>query len=159
MEHHRGEHPRTDRDHRYRRLTSSGDRGVGTFGTAAGFVVFLLFLLLSVQLLYGLHARTTISAIGTDVAADSARRAADGWTAADRDAATAEVRQRLGELGRSAQVDTRLVDDDADGVPDAVTVTIRAELPRFLPVRWSGTGTTVERTARARLEHFLGASP
>ena len=53
---------------------STGDRGVGMVPTAAGFVVFILFLLLAVQVLYGLYATSTVRGVLNDAAS----RAANG---------------------------------------------------------------------------------
>jgi len=124
------------------------------FSTAFGFTVFLIFLLFTVQVLFGLYARTTVTA----VAADLAQRAANEGDALDdaRFAAyEAEARERLGRYGDDAEFDFALVDADRDGADDTVAVTVDAALPVLLPVRWSGwSPTEFSRTMRARLEVF-----
>ncbi len=128
------------------------ERATGVFGTAFGFTVFLLFLLLTVQVLFGLYARTTVTA----VAADLAQRAADAGGTLDesRRAAWAEEgRRRLGDYGDDAEVTLSLLDVDGDGVDDTVAVGVRARLPRLLPIRWAGSGPAeFSRTMRARIE-------
>jgi hypothetical protein len=124
------------------------------FSTAFGFTVFLIFLLFTVQVLFGLYTRTTVTA----VAADLAQRAANEGTAlteARFDAYAEEARRRLGDYGDDAEFRFALVDADTDGFDDTVAVTVDASLPILLPVRWSGfSPTEFTRTMRARLEVF-----
>lgn len=130
------------------------DRGTGIFGTAFGFTVFLVFLLFSVQVLFGLHTRTTVTAIAADLAqraaADGAARTGAGFAAHE-----AEAKRRLGAYGDDAEFRFTLLDVDADGVDDTVAVTVDASLPILLPVRWSGYSPgSFTRTMRARIETF-----
>ena len=128
--------------------------GAGLFSTAFGFTVFLIFLLFAVQVLFGLYARTTVTAVAADLAQRAANEGAD-MTPARVEAYRAEARQRLGRYGDDADFAFVLVDTDADGVDDTVAVTVDAALPVLLPVRWSGYSPThFTRTMRARLEVF-----
>ena len=106
------------------------------------------------QVLFGLHARTTVTA----VAADLAQRTANEGAALDRsrfDAYAEEARQRLGGYGDDADFAFALADADGDGRDDTVAVTVDASLPILLPVRWSGySPAAFSRTMRARLEVF-----
>jgi hypothetical protein len=131
-----------------------GQRGTGIFATAFGFTVFLIFLLFTVQVLFGLYTRTTVTA----VAADLAQRAANEGAALDEERFATyveEARRRLGGYGDDAEFRFALADADGDGAEDTVAVTVDASLPILLPVRWSGySPTEFSRTMRARIEVF-----
>lgn len=124
------------------------------FATAFGFTVFLIFLLFAVQVIFGLYARTTVTA----VAADLAQRAANEGAELDEGrfaVYTAEARRRLGGYGDGASFRFAFADADGDGTDDTVAVTVDASLPILLPVRWSGySPTDFSRTMRARIEVF-----
>lgn len=126
------------------------------FASSIAFAAFLSFLLLASHLLFGLYARTTVGAVAADVARIGA---ADGRALSDSDRAALaqEARSRLGSYGDDADVVVALVDDDGDGAPDAVAVTITTDLPELLPTRWSDGATTISRTHRSRVEQFQGA--
>lgn len=134
------------------------ERGTGVFATAFGFTVFLIFLLFTVQVLFGLYARTTVTAVASDLA----QRAANEGPELDQDrfdAYAAEAHQRLGGYGDDASFTFALADADGDGSDDTVAVTVDASLPILLPVRWSGySPTRFTRTMRARLEVFQGTT-
>lgn len=131
------------------------DRGTGVFASSFGFTVFLIFLLFTVQLLFGLYVRTTVTAVATDLAQQAAN---EGPTAVDPDRLSfyeAEARRRLGGYADDATFEFTLVDADADGRDDTVAVRVDAALPTLLPARWiPGSPTSFERTMRARLEEF-----
>lgn len=135
------------------------DPGTGVFGTTFGLTVFLIFLLFAVQVLFGLYARTT----STAVAADLAQRAAqDGAALSEERLAryAAEGRERLGGYGDGTEFTFSIIDTDTDGIRDTVAVRVDAELPVLLPMRWSGySPTSFTRTMRARLEVFQEAEP
>lgn len=136
------------------RAATRADGGAGLFSTAFGFTVFLIFLLFTVQVLFGLYARTTVTAVASDLAQ---RAANEGpvLTDARLDAYVAEGRRRLGRYGDDAHFRFDVVDADADGTDDTVSVTVDASLPILLPVRWSlYSPTNFSRTMRARLEVF-----
>lgn len=132
-----------------------GDRATGVFGTTFGFTVFLIFLLFTVQLLFGLYVRTTVTAVATDLAQQAAN---DGppVLAPERVAFLEdEARRRLGSYADDAAFEFGLADADGDGRDDTVTVHVDASLPTLLPARWiPGSPTSFERTMRARLEEF-----
>ena len=140
--------------HGHPRARARGQRGTGIFATAFAFTVFLIFLLFTVQVLFGLYTRTTVTA----GAADLAQRAANEGAALDdeRFAAYAdEARRRLGGYGDDAEFRFAFADADGDGADDTVAVTVDASLPILLPVRWSGySPTEFSRTMRARIEVF-----
>lgn len=136
------------------RVQRTGGRGTGVFASAFAFTVFLIFLLFTVQVVFGLYARTTVTA----VAADLAQRAANEGAGLDQARLTAwadEARRRLGGYGDDAEFRFALTDADGDGTDDTVAVTVDASLPILLPVRWSGySPTDFSRTMRARIEVF-----
>ena len=139
------------------RTARAADRGAGLFSTAFAFTVFLIFLLFTVQVLFGLYARTTVTAVASDLAQ---RAASEGpaLTQARFDEYEQEARRRLGRYGDDAEFHVDLLDADDDGTDDTVAVTVDAALPVLLPVRWSGySPTEFRRTMRARLEVFQEA--
>jgi hypothetical protein len=146
--------PRGRRVGRFRRARRRSQRGTGVFASAFGLTVFLIFLLFTVQVLFGLYTRTTVTAVASDLA----QRAANEGAALDeaRFAAYAdEARRRLGEYGDDTEFRFAFVDSDGDGADDTVAVTVDASLPILLPVRWSGySPTDFTRTMRARIEVF-----
>lgn len=136
-------------------VVRSGDRATGVFGTAFGFTVFLIFLLFTVQLLFGLYVRTTVTAVATDLAQLAANEGPSSATPERRAFYEDEARRRLGDYGDDATFEFSLVDVDADGRDDTVAVRVDASLPTLLPARWvPGSPTTFQRTMRARLEEF-----
>ncbi len=136
-----------------------GDRATGVFGSSFAFTVFLVFLLFAVQVLFGLYARTTVTAVASDVA----QRAANEGSALDatRLAGYAqEGKDRLGRYGDDTDFTVSVSDSDGDGVADTVAVRVDADLPILLPVHWSGySPARFTRTARARLEVFQEPTP
>jgi hypothetical protein len=126
-----------------------GDTGTSLVAMAGGVLVVLVFLTFSVQLLVGLYATTTVTA----VANDAARRAAASG-APDRGAITDDARGALGRIGDSASFRWSDEDVDGDGVVDVVVLTVVARPPRFVPPSIAGrTGLDqIERTVRVRVE-------
>ncbi len=131
------------------------DRATGVFGTTWGFTVVLIFLLFATQVLFGLYARTTVTAVTSDLAQ---RLADEGPGAFEPDRIEfyrAEAHRRLGRYADDAVFDFALDDVDTDGTPDTVTVRVVADLPTFLPAPLVPTSpTSFTRTMRARLEVF-----
>jgi hypothetical protein len=130
---------------------STDDRGVGMLPTAAGFVVFLLFLLLAVQVLYGLYATSTVRGVLNDAAS----RAANGVATEAELARLADDAERsLGPMGDRTTILLRLVDDDADGVPDVVAGSAVADPPRFVPPPLGRMGglVDIDVAVRVRIE-------
>ncbi|MFZ6003797.1 MAG: hypothetical protein ACOYXM_07650 [Actinomycetota bacterium] len=132
-------------------LVARWEHGAGLISSAAGIVVFLVFLLFSVQLLFGLYSSSTITA----VANDAAQRAASSG-APRLDQIEAEARANLGRVGADARFAWATEDTDGDGLDDTVILSISATPPRFVPPSIGdavGFGE-VRRTARARIEEF-----
>jgi hypothetical protein len=128
-----------------------GDPGVGALSTAAGVLVFLLFLVGAVQLLFSLYASSTVTAVANDAAHRAAGRGAPAV-----DVIEADARRTLGEIGDEATFDWRTDDSDGDGADDTVVLRVVAHPPRFVP-RSIGEGlglTEVDRTVRVRLEEL-----
>jgi hypothetical protein len=130
-------------------MTVDRQRGAGLISTAAGVVVFLMFLVFAVQLLYGLYASSTITA----VVHDAAQRAASPG-APPLETIEAEARADLGQVGEAASFDWAREDTDGDGVEDTVVLRVVADPPRFVPRSLGdsvGMGP-IDRTVRVRLE-------
>ena len=124
-------------------------RGAGLLSTAAGVVVFLVFLLFAVQLLFGLYASSTVNAVANDAAVRAA--SAD---APPLEVIEAQARESLGEVGRSASFTWSADDADADGEPDTVVLEVVARPPRFIPPSIGGAIglDEIRRTVRVRQE-------
>lgn len=137
------------------RVVRHGDRATGVFGTTFGFTVFLIFLLFTVQLLFGLYVRTTVTAVATDLAQQAANEGPASVEPGRVDFYEDEARRRLGGYADDASFQFTLIDTDADGRDDTVAVHIDAALPTLLPARWiPGSPTSFERTMRSRIEEF-----
>jgi hypothetical protein len=131
------------------------DRGVGMVSSLAGLTVFLLFLLLAVQVLFGLYATSTVRATLHDAAS---RAAARGGGAGPSDLARLadEAEASLGAMGDRSEVSLRLVDDDGDGEGDVIVGDAVAVPPRVVP-RWIGGMVGFEEirvSVRVRVERF-----
>jgi hypothetical protein len=126
-----------------------GDRGAGLFATAAGVVVFLVFLLFAVQLLFALYASSTVTAVANDAATRAASAAAPSLASIEADA-----RESLGSVGDTASFRWDVDDADGDGVPDTVVLEVVARPPRFIPPSIGGSIglDEVRRTVRVRAE-------
>ena len=132
-----------------------GDRATGVFGTTFGFTVFLIFLLFTVQLLFGLYVRTTVTAVATDLAQQAANEGPASVGPERVGFYEDEARRRLGDYADDATFEFTLIDADSDGRDDTVAVHVDAALPTLLPARWvPGSPTSFQRTMRARLEEF-----
>ena len=133
------------------RLGSTDETAAGLLSTAAGVVVFLVFLLFAVQLLFGLYASSTITA----VANDAARRAAEDG-APPLPLIEADARHSLGAVGDSAEFRWERDDSDGDGAADTVVLSVVASPPRFIPPSIGGAIglDEVRRTVRVRMEGF-----
>jgi hypothetical protein len=129
------------------------DRGVGMIPTAAGFVVFILFLLLAVQVLYGLYATSTVRGALNDAASRAANGAA---SEAELERLAGDAERSLGGMGDRTTIRLRLEDDDADGVPDVVAGSAVADPPRFVPPPLGGVAglDDIDVSVRVRIERF-----
>jgi hypothetical protein len=132
-------------------MTLGHDRegGVGLLSTAAGVVVFLVFLLFAVQLLFGLYATSTVTAVANDAATRAASADAPPLPIIE-----AEARASLGAVGRTAAFAWDLDDTDGDGLPDTVVLEVVARPPRFIPASIGGSIglDEVRRVVRVRAE-------
>lgn len=136
---------------RLRRCGRGDDRGVGVFGTSIGFLVFILFLFLAMQVMFGLYATSTLRSTLYDATARAATGGATDPASLRRLADEAEA--SLGEIGRdpSTVLELELVDDDGDGVGDVVVGRARAVPPRFVPPSIGGMIGFEQITAGARV--------
>ncbi len=127
------------------------DAGTGLISTASGVLVFLVFLLFAVQLLFGLYASSTVTA----VANDAAQRAAAS-DAPPLDVIESDARANLGRVGDEAQFAWSLDDTDGDGRDDTVVLRVIAVPPRLVPTSIGGVVGfgEIRRTVRVRLEGF-----
>lgn len=129
------------------------ERGAGMVGTSAGFLVFLLLLLVAVQILFNLYANTMV----TSAAHTAARSVAGHRASDDRCAAVEGANERfvetLGEYGDGGHATLEWTCRH----PDAVAVRISATHPTILPARMSGLLGLghLERTIVVRVEAFV----
>ena len=130
-------------------MGDDGDRGAGLLSTAAGVLVFLVFLLFAVQLLFGLYAASTVTAVANDAAV---RAASAGAPPLER--IEADARRNLGEVGAAASFTWSIEDADGDGVDDTVVLEVVARPPRFVPPSIGGVigVDEIRRAVRVRLE-------
>ena len=131
----------------------SADGGAGLLSTAAGVVVFLVFLLFAVQLLFGLYASSTVNAVANDAAVRAA--SAD---APPLEVIEAQARESLGEVGAAAAFRWATDDANRDGTPDTVVLEVVIRPPRFIPASVGGAIglDEVRRTVRVRVEEVQG---
>ena len=126
-----------------------GSTGAGLLSTAAGVVVFLVFLLFAVQLLFGLYASSTVTAVANDAATRAASARAPSLEVIE-----AEARESLGQIGDEASFDWALDDADGDGEDDTVVLEVVATPPRLIPASIGGSIglDEVRRVVRVRAE-------
>lgn len=113
--------------------------------------MFLVFLLFAVQLLFGLYASSTVTAVANDAAQRAAAANAPPVEVIESDA-----RASLGRVGDDAEFTWAFDDTDGDGVDDTVVLQVIAVPPRLVPTSIgsaAGFGD-IRRTVRARLETF-----
>ena len=128
---------------------SASDGGTGLLSSLAGVLVFLTFLLFTVEVLFSLFASSTVTAVTNDAAT---RAAADG--APPLPHIEADARRNLGAVGAGADFRWELDDTDGDGAADTVVLDVVAHPPRILPPGLGGLSgpAAIHRRARARLE-------
>ena len=121
--------------------------GTGLIGSTAGVLVFVVFLLLAVQVIFDLYARSALTAATFDAARVVAGADAGPTPGAEANA-EGTARSTLGRYGRDARFRWAV---DADTI--ALTVDVRN--PSLLPavVARPLSLDTIERTARIRREH------
>ena len=126
----------------------AGDDGTGLVSTVFGVAVFLIFLLLAVQVIFDLYARTTVTAAAYDAARTVAGADAAATPAAQADAED-RARNLLGSYGSRVQfrwsIDT-----------DEVTLTVHVHNPTLLPAMLTQPlgMDTIDRSVRVRREAF-----
>ena len=128
------------------------ERGVGLIGSVAGLLVFLAFMLLAVQTLVALHARSAV----TDAAYEGARAVAGARVdhgdpvavAAAQADAGARVRSLLGRYGDSVELDW------SGTTADTVSLRVSARPPTFLWTALRGPTAPIDRTVRVRVEEL-----
>lgn len=129
-----------------------GETGTGLFALSAGVLVFLGFLLFAVQLLIGLHARTSVHSAAFDGARMVATAPIDhrdsNQVRAAEGRAEERVRKMLGQMGHDATIDW------SGTTADAVALRVQVEPPRFLlPGLSSSIGSGhLDHTARVHVE-------
>lgn len=120
----------------------------------------MIFLLFAVQILFGLYARTTVTAVASDMSRIAATTNGGNIGPDDFVKLEAQAQDRLGDYGDDAQFSFALIDSNSDGRDDTVTVTVHAALPTLLPARWiPGVSTDFSRTMRSRIEEFQADDP
>jgi hypothetical protein len=136
-----------------------GDGGVGMVSSVAGFLVFVLFLMLAVQVLYGLYATSTVRATLLDAASRAASSAVPagagrGGGGVELRRVAEEAEASLGEMGERTTIVLRVEDDDGDGLGDVVVGDAVAVPPRFVPPSIGGMVgfEQVRASVRVRIE-------
>ena len=124
------------------------EAGSGLLATTVGVMVFLLLLLFAVQVLFGLYARSAVTAATYEGARIAAGFDAAGDPERGHAEASAHIRRILGSYGRD-RLELEWSDDSNSEV-----LTVRAHNPTFLPgvVRRPLRLDTIERTVRIRIE-------
>jgi hypothetical protein len=112
---------------------------------AAAVVVFLVFLLFTVQLLVGLYGRSVV----TSAAYDGASRVA-GHRSADQGRARADAEERV----RQEVGDLHVTFDWSASTADTVVLRVQADNPRFVFGGFGGPLATdhIDRTVSVRVE-------
>lgn len=130
-------------------MVTRRERGVGAISTAAGVLVFLVFLLGAVQLLFSLYASSTVTAVANDAANRAAANEAPPLAMIEADA-----RASLGAIGDGATFVWQVDDADGDGTDDTIVLRVTAAPPRFVPPSiGDGLGFgVIDRTVRVRVE-------
>jgi len=139
---------------RTRTAEDAGDEadeaGTGLIGTTFGVVVFILFLLFSVQVLLGLYTTTVVTSATLD-AANRMARADDPTAPIGQATATDRAIDSLGAFAR----DGRVTLDWTGTTADEVVVTVHARKMTLLPPAFGAAlGNRVDRTVRVRVERL-----
>jgi hypothetical protein len=113
-------------------------------GTLVGFLIFLVLLLLSVQILVRLYAESALTASAT-TAAETVADSTD--PEASVAGAEASARSRLGSFGA-----TRTAFDWREVDPQQVVLEVNGRSPALLPV--PASWLTIRRTVTVRTERF-----
>lgn len=122
-----------------------GERGVGPISSLFGLLIFLGFLLLSVQVLTHLYATSALSAAAYDAA-----RLVAGYDGVSTDAAEQHARRLLGDYGEEVRFEW------SPSTDDQVVLRVRAPTPAPLIHGLAATvgRETIERTVHVRVEEL-----
>jgi len=122
--------------------------GTGLIGSTAGILVFALFMLLAVQVLFDLYARSAVTSASFDAVRVVAGADSGATPAAEADAEET-ARHVLGRYGARAQFRW------AVGT-DTVALTVHLRNPSLLPALFSRPLSldTIDRTVRIHREHL-----
>ena len=120
------------------------DPGTSVVGTFVGFLIFMILLLFSAQLLVRLYATSTLTAAASRAAEDVAE-SPDPRMAVP--VAMEEARQQLGPFGATR---TRFKWLEVDR--QQVVLTVRGDSPTLLPL--PGGWNSITRTVTVRTERF-----
>jgi hypothetical protein len=122
--------------------------GTGLIGSTAGILVFVVFMLLAVQVLFDLYARSAVTSASFDAARVVAGADAGATPAAEADAEDA-ARRVLGHYGARARF--RWTVDS-----DTVALTVHLRNPSLLPAVFSRPLSldTIDRTVRVHRERL-----
>ena len=128
-----------------RRLAGSrSEAGTAIVGTLVGFLIFMVLLLFSVQILVRLYAASALTASAT-TAADTVASSGDPPAAVP--AAESAARSQLGTFGA-----TRTVFEWKEADAQQVVVVVKGRSPAFLPV--PASWLAIQRTVAVRTERF-----
>ena len=134
----------------HRATTVVDERGAGTFGTAAGFLVYLLLMFAAVQILFNLYATSMVTAAAHDAAREVAGFGASGDRCGATAAAEARFVEQLGDYGDAGHASLEWTCSD----PEVVRVRVTAHHPSILPPRLGGllSLSGLDRTIEVRVE-------
>lgn len=121
------------------------EEGTGLIASTVGILIFLIFLLLAVQVLFGLYARSAVTAATFDAARIVAGADAGATPEAQLDA-EAGARRALGRYGQRVAFRWSI---DAD----IVSLSVHVQSPSLLPALVRPLQLdTIDRTVRVRRE-------
>src|SRR3546814_11293154 len=106
-----------------------------------------MFLMLAVQLLFGLYATSTVNAIAND----AVQRAA-GAGAPSLEEIEADARNSLGRIGQAAAFDWTSEDTDGDGIDDTVVLDLVVRPPRLVPASLDWTSVEQGKSVSVRFD-------
>ena len=135
---------RVDSDRLISQSERSGEHGTAVVGTLVGFLIFMVLLLFSAQLLLRLYATSALTSAATG-AAESVAQSPDPQASVA--AAEESARSQLGTYGSTR---TTFVWKEVDA--QQVVLEIQGASPGFLPL--PAAWRTIDRTVTIRTERF-----
>jgi hypothetical protein len=132
------------------------DHGAGLVTSVAGVTVVLMFLMLAVQVLFGLYATSTVRATLHDAASRAAAGVPGGAGPAELRRLADEAEASLGAMGERTTVTLRVDDEDGDGLADVVVGDAVAVPPRVVPPSVGGMigFEEIRASVRVRVERI-----